>query len=112
MKSIIFICLVVVGVGTFWSLDYLARRRGFAERTACVGSLIRMRLTKELYAEHHGLTNGAVIPDEVFWRENGAVEHCPAGNHYSINAVGVDPSCSYPVVVRWSGRLWRHVWPE
>ena len=109
---IIILCVAALVVGALCLRDYLTRKRAFAERTACVGTLIRLRMTKLLYAEDHGLTNGAVIPDEVVWRENGLVEHCHSGGRYSINAVGVDPSCSYTGVVRWSGRLWRHAWPK
>lgn len=98
--------------GAFFLHDYLTRKRNFHERTACVGSLVRIRLTKLVYAEDRGLTNGAVIPDEVVWRENGVVERCLSGGRYSINAIGVNPSCSYGEVVRWSGRLWRHGLPE
>ena len=113
LRSIIIVlCVAALVVGALFLRDDLARKRGFAQRTACVGSLIRIRLTKLVYAEEHGLTNGAVIPDEVIWRENGRIERCGAGGRYSINAIGEYPSCSYTGVVRWSGRLWRHVWPE
>jgi hypothetical protein len=90
------------------SLDYLRRERQFFERTACVGSLLRIKLTKAVYAEEHGLTNGAMIPDDVVWRENRQTERCLSAGHYSINSVGVPPSCSYTGVVRWAGRLWTH----
>jgi hypothetical protein len=99
-------------VGGLWVRDYLVRKSAFEQRTACVGTLTRLSLTKLVYAQEHGLTNGAVIPDEVVWRENGKVEQCQSGGRYSINVVGVDPSCSYTGVVRWSGRSWRHVWGE
>jgi hypothetical protein len=113
LKAIILIlCAAAVVIGALWSRDSLTRKRAFAERTACVGSLNRIRLTKLVYSEDHNLTNSAVIPDEIIWRENGVTERCHSGGQYSINAVGVDPSCSYTGVVRWSGRLWRHVWPE
>lgn len=90
------------------AFDYYHRAREFAERTACVGSLIRINLTKRMYADDHGLTNGAVIPDDVIWRENRHVERCFSGGHISINPVGVPPSCSYTGVVQWQGRLWTH----
>jgi hypothetical protein len=107
---IILLSIVVIGIGAFLIWDYLARKRAFAERTACVGSLVRIRLVKEIYAEEHGLTNGAIVPEDVIWRENGHVERCWSGGGYSINPVGVYPSCSHTGVVRWSGRLWNHEW--
>jgi len=112
-RYIILLSVVAIGIGAFLVRDYLSRKRAFAQRTACVGSLIRIRLTKELYAQEHGLTNGATISDDVVWRENRSVERCFSGGSYSINPVGVYPSCSYTGVVRWSGRLWSHEWrPE
>ena len=107
----IILCVVAVAGGGLWLRDYLARKRAYAERTVCVGSLIRIQGTKMAYAYQHGLTNGTVIADEIIWRENTVVEHCESGGRYSINTVGEDPSCSYTGVVRWSGRLWRHALP-
>ena len=72
--GIIILCVVALAVGALLLRDYLIRKRAFAERTACVGSLIRLRLTKPVYVEKHGLTNGVVIPNEVFWSETGVVE--------------------------------------
>lgn len=88
--------------------DYLHRKRQFAVRTTCVGTQVRLILAKEMWAHDHGLTNGAVIPEAAVWQQNGRVERCFAGGHYSINPVGVFPSCSYTCIVRWRGRLWTH----
>ena len=88
--------------------DYFHRQRQFEERTACVGSLVRIHLTKLVYADEHGLTNGTIVPDDVIWRQNGQVERCFTGGRYSVNPVGVYPSCSFTGVVRWGGRLWTH----
>ena len=107
-SCIILLSVVAVGGGAFFLRDYLSRKRAFAERTACVGSLTRIRLTKTLYEQDHSLTNGAAISGDVVWRENGHVERCPSGGLYSINPVGVYPSCSHTGVVRWHGRLWSH----
>jgi len=53
-----------IAAGGVLALELLHRERQFERRTACVGSLTRIRLTKLVYAEEHGLTNGAVIPLE------------------------------------------------
>jgi hypothetical protein len=107
-RIILWACIAGVVIGGLWARAHFVAKRGFAERTACVGTLTRLRLAKAFYAQEHGLTNGAAIPDEAVWRENGRVEQCGSGGHYSINVVGVDPSCSYTAVVRWSGQMWRH----
>jgi hypothetical protein len=67
--------------------DYFKRKRRFSERTACIGTLIRLNLAKVVYAEDHGLTNGAVVPDEVIWRQEGGVHQCFSGGTYLINPV-------------------------
>lgn len=105
---VIVVGLAAFGLGVLWAQDYLARERAFAERTACVGSLTRLRLAKALYAQEHDLTNGTVIPDEAVWRQNGILEHCHSGGTYSLNAAGADPTCSHTGAARWSGRLWKH----
>lgn len=100
--------LVAFAVVAVLLSDYLHRKRLFAERTACVGAQVRISLAKELYAHDHGLSHGAPIPEAEVWRQNGAVERCLAGGHYSVNPVGVFPSCSYTGTVRWGGRSWTH----
>jgi hypothetical protein len=100
--------LVALAVAAVSLSDHLHRKRLFAGRTACVGAQVRINLAKELYAQDHGLTKGAAIPEAQVWRENSSVERCSAGGHYSINPVGVFPSCSYTGTVRWGGRLWTH----
>ena len=99
------VALAVVAVSVS---DYVYRKRQFAERTPCIGAQVRVNLAKRLYAHDHGLTNGAGIPEAEVWRENGGVERCSGGGHYSINPVGVFPSCSYTGAVRWRRRLWTH----
>jgi hypothetical protein len=81
---VIVVCVAALGAAVIFVRDFLAGKRALAERTACVGTLTRLRLTKAMYAQDHGLTNGAVIPDEVVWRDNGVVEHCHSGGRYSI----------------------------
>jgi len=107
---VISLSVVVAGVGVFLGCDYRARRRAYHERTACVGALIRMRMCKEVYAEDHGLTNGATISEDVVWKQNGGIERCLSGGRYSINPVGAYPSCSYTGVVQWHQKLWSHKW--
>ncbi len=112
----LWVYVIVLGAGALGAAgaiyyDYHQRERLFFERTACVGSMIRLNLSKEIYAMEHHLTNGAVIPDDALWPEYGKVEECLSGGHYSLNVVGMYRSCSYTGVVRWKGRLWRHEYP-
>ena len=102
------LALVALAVAAVLLQNHLYRKWQFAERSACIGAQVRINLAKEAYAQKHGLTNGAVIPAALVWRENGGVEQCFAGGHYAINPVGVIPSCSYTGTVRWGKRLWTH----
>jgi hypothetical protein len=104
---VVALCLAAIAVGGVSSFDYVQRRQ-IAKRTACRGSLNRIRLTKLVYADEHGVTNGAAIPGEVIWRENRLIERCFSRGHYSISPVGVDPSYSYTGLVRVHGRLLGH----
>jgi len=108
----ILLCVAAFAVGAFLLSDHLARKRGFAQRTACVGNMVHIRLAKLGYAEAHGLTSGAIIPDALVWREVGWTQRCASGGSYTIRPVGEWPTCSYTGVVRWSGRLWTHAYPE
>ncbi len=105
---VVLVGLAALTIAAAFLSDCLHRKRQFAVRTACVGTQVRLHVAKEMYAHDHGLTNGDDIPEAAVWRENGRVERCFAGGHYSINPVGVFPSCSYTGVVRWHGRLWTH----
>lgn len=105
--------IIILGVGAVVVAGLIAyghfhRKRQFQMQVACIGNLVCIELTKLAYADEHGLTNGAVIPDEVIWRENEHVERCFAGGHYSVNPVGVVPSCSYTGLVHWHGHVLRH----
>ena len=101
-----------LGVAGVVFYDYHQRERQFFERTACVGSLERIKLAKAVYADDHHLTNGVLIPDGVLWPAYGSTERCLSGGHYSVNPVGISPSCSYTGIVRWGGRLWSHELPK
>jgi hypothetical protein len=104
------VCVAVIGAAMVVSVDYFHRNREFAKRTACIGTLIRLNLAKVVYAQDHGLTNGAVVPEGEIWSQEGGVHRCFSGGEYLINPVGVSPSCSYTGSVRWQGRHWTHQW--
>jgi hypothetical protein len=108
---------LAVVVGTVLILQ--REKAAFARRTACVGSLTRICLSKELVAKELGLTNGAAIPAGALQRIAGQVpEVCPDGGSYVINPVGVMPQCTFTNVcytwkfnrqtMRFERRAWWH----
>ena len=90
--------------------EHFHRKHLFSERTACIGTLIRINLAKMVYADEHGLSNGVIVPEDVIWKQERGMHKCFSGGTYSINPVGVSPSCSYTGRVRWDGRYWTHRW--
>lgn len=108
--AVALICIAVAVVTAALAGNYLHRKRLFAQRTACIGTLIRINLAKVVYAHDHGLTNGALVPEEVVWEQERGKHGCFSGGTYSINPIGVSPSCSYTGRVRWDGRYWTHQW--
>src|SRR6185436_16111299 len=63
------------------------QKTGMAERTACVGRLVRLRLAKSGCRDDLGLAEGDTIPPEVLskaWR----AERCPSGGAYIAGKIG------------------------
>jgi hypothetical protein len=103
------VALVITGVAAgalIICTRHFQRRSAFAERTACVGNLVLLKLAKEVYAQDHNLTNGAVVPEAAIWQQAGKRPQCFSGGSYSINTVGELPTCSYTGIV--AGRVYRH----
>ncbi|HMO64396.1 MAG TPA: hypothetical protein PKE47_04085 [Verrucomicrobiota bacterium] len=93
MKPIMLVlCPAALAVEVFAISDHRVRKRGFAERTACVGNLVRIRLAKESCANEHGSTNGASIPEDSILREAGIAHHCPSGGRYLVHRPGEGPT--------------------
>lgn len=79
-------------------LQHRLEQRAFAERTACVGNLVRIRLAKIAYQEEKGLPDGARIPADALaihlFRPLEQIR-CPNGGTYRIGVAGVTPECSH-----------------
>ena len=88
---------IVVGVSTV-CLKYMEQRRAYAERTSCVGNLVRINLAKSVCREYLGLADGDLVPDKALDQYlSGPVAQyrCPNGGPYLVGKVGEYPRCTY-----------------
>ena len=108
-KTLLVVMLTIILVGGILGGIEFYRRLRFAQRTSCVGNLVRLNLAKLVYTEEHGLTNGSMIPPQVIFT-NIALRPplCRMGGTYSVNAVGTTPTCSYTGTIRWKAMTWKH----
>jgi hypothetical protein len=69
-----------------------------AGRDACIANLHALQVAKAQWALENTKTATDVPTEQdlVIYLQGGAMPICPAGGTYSINAVGVAPSCSIP----------------
>jgi len=82
------------------------RQREFARARACQENLAKIDGAKEQYALDYKLGDGEAIPGAGGSGQLGPLtsgnapylKHgptCPAGGSYTVNVIGVDPTCSY-----------------
>lgn len=107
-KTLLVVMLTIILVGGILGGIEFYRRLRFAQRTACVGNLVRLDLAKIFYAEEHGLTNGSMIAPQAVLTNLGPTPRCRMGGNYSLNAVGTASTCSYTGTIRWNEMTWRH----
>jgi len=69
-----------------------------AQRRACINNLRRIDAAKQQWALENNKTDDAVptVADLLPYFRDGVFPSCPAGGLYSINAVGLPPTCSIP----------------
>lgn len=75
-----------------------AEKRAAADRDACIRNLHELDTAKQKWALENNKTDVDVptARDLLPYLPNGLFPVCPAGGTYSINAVGLPPTCSIP----------------
>jgi prepilin-type N-terminal cleavage/methylation domain-containing protein len=94
----IMIVVAIVGLLTAIAIPNFARARTQAQKNVCISHLREIDNVKTLWALEKGKTEASDPPTEAdlkpyFWR--GVWPQCPVGGQYTINGVGVAPTCSF-----------------
>jgi hypothetical protein len=94
--------LVVIGllltVAFFFVIPNLVRPRTRYSGPPCILQLRNIAGAKDQCAVESYLSIGAVVTEGQIgpYFRDGRVPKCPQGGEYSLNPIGVDPTCSYP----------------
>jgi hypothetical protein len=78
------------------AIPNFVKARAVSQQNACVNNLRQLDAAKNEWALEKGKTNGAVPTKEDLLPYLRSWPVCPAGGTYTINAVGVPPTCSIP----------------
>jgi isocitrate lyase len=75
-----------------------ADAQAVTERNKCINNLRQIDAAKNEWALENNKTDGDVPTEQdiVQYLKNNALPTCPSGGIYTINAVGVPPTCSIP----------------
>lgn len=105
-KAIWFCALAMLAASAVLIGRHVHNKREFQARTSCVSNLHHISMFKKLYAQKHELTNGTSVTfSDVMSEEDRSRYRCRKGGTYTINAIGIAPSCSYTQAV-WHKRYW------
>lgn len=110
VRSLFWLCILAAAaiVAAMFS-RHMCNEREFQARTSCVSNLHHISMFKKLYAQEHGLTNGTPVTfADVMSDDNRSQYRCLKDGTYSINPIGIAPSCSYTQAV-WHKRYWHDV---
>ena len=79
-------------------LQMQAENQAAAERNVCIGNLRLINAAKAAWALDNNKTADAIptAQDLVPYFPDGVFPACPSGGNYTINAVGLNPTCSIP----------------
>jgi hypothetical protein len=88
--------VAVPGMLAAIAIPNFVKARAVSQQNACVNNLRQLDAAKNEWALEKGKTNGAVPTKEDLLPYLRSWPVCPAGGTYTINAVGVPPTCSIP----------------
>ena len=90
--------LLVLIMLSLISIPGIRRMRANDARQSCLENLALITAAKERYAVDYDLKNGAAIPLALLIKEGKLLKTdpvCPSGGKYTVNPLGVAPTCSY-----------------
>lgn len=97
-----------IGMMAAIAVPRFIRARGTSRGAACINNLRQLDAGKEQWAMAEGKNDGDApdVEGVCEYIKGNAMPICPQGGVYSLNAIGVDPTCSSPrhSLRGWSGR--------
>lgn len=96
LVEVILVAFVFCLLATILSAPCFFRARETRQKNTCIANLQQLEKAKIAWAADNGITNGTPIDDRFY---TGPIfipniPCCPAGGVYSINPIGVPPTCS------------------
>jgi hypothetical protein len=98
--------LLVLGRVFVELFQSISRAQDDANIAKCQENLVKIDRAKEQWALENKLSNGTEIPDSKaflsdpnLFGPNGYIKEkmiCPSGGTYTVNPIGVNPTCSIP----------------
>jgi len=88
--------VAVPGMLAAIAIPNFVKARTVSQQNACINNLRQIDAAKNEWALEKGKTNGDVPTKEDLLPYLRSWPVCPAGGTYTINAVGVPPTCSIP----------------
>ena len=94
----IMIVVAIIGLLAAIAIPNFVRARATAQTNACINNLRIIDAAKQQWALENDKTADAIPPaqDLLPYFRGGIFPVCPSGGGYTINAVGVPPTCSIP----------------
>jgi prepilin-type N-terminal cleavage/methylation domain-containing protein len=90
----IMIVVAIIGLLAAIAIPSFVNARNTSRQNACINNLRQIDSAKEQSAMKNGTANNtAANADWTSYLKGNAVPICPAGGTYTINNIGVDPTC-------------------
>lgn len=92
----IMIVVAIIGLLAAIAIPNFVRARATAQQNACINNLRQIDGAKDQWAiEAKQSTGATVTTDDVAPYIKGGYPDCPANGTYTVNDVGINPSCSF-----------------
>lgn len=90
----IMIVVAIIGMLAALVIPSVLHARTVSQTSVCINSLRQMHAGKEVWAlENNAGAGDAVDASYVNYIKDGENLECPANGAYSVNVVGIDPTC-------------------
>jgi len=87
-----------IGMLSAIAIPSFMKARTTSQKNTCINNLRQLDSAKEQWAMASGSTDGTepVEAEVLQYIKGGVMPTCPQGGTYTLNAIGVEPTCSHP----------------